>query len=201
MLISISYIFFSLIFYIQGLAGLKSLGIVHADLKPDNIMFNEGFGNNLLVKIIDFGWAFHIKNSHKVFCKKIQAIPYRAPEVCFQKNLDYGLDLWALGCIMPEIVTGVKLFDTADEELLVNQMIHMLSVPEFLLPTLQNRQIKKCETEFSIGWLRFNVCYFIFIIYCNLNFFFLKFHYLLFDEVQRNYYFNYFNLKLVTTNN
>lgn len=137
------------------------MGIVHADLKPDNIMFCEGNGNNHLIKIIDFGWAFNIMNLHTMECSKFQAIPYRAPEVCFQKSLDYGLDLWSLGCIMPEIVTGVKLFDVIDEEHLIKLIIRMLSVPDVLTPKF-NDLINSNETKPSCGWLQFLVCFILF---------------------------------------
>lgn len=132
------------------------MGIIHADLKPDNIMFCAGIGNNHLVKIIDFGWAFYKKDAHTMYFKKIQAIPYRAPEVCFQGSLDHGLDLWALGCILPEIVTGVKLFDVAEEELLVKLIIRTLSVPEFILSNFQGK-MRIEETKLSIGWHLFKV--------------------------------------------
>lgn len=140
------------------MAGLRCMGIIHADLKPDNIMFCAGIGNNHLVKIIDFGWAFYMKDAHTMYYKKIQAIPYRAPEVCFQGSLDHGLDLWALGCIMPEIITGVKLFDVAQEELLVKLIIRTLSVPEFLLSKCQE-QMSINEIKLSNGWHMFEVSY------------------------------------------
>lgn len=145
-------------------------------------MFCEGIGNNPRVKIIDFGLAFYMKDSNKMFCKKVQAISYRAPEVCFLKSLGYGLDLWALGCIMPEIVTGVKLFDAADEEQLVCQMIHMLHVPECILPTFQKQRIQKYETKLSTGWLRFLVCYLFCLLILLLYFFCCEFLYLPFRQ-------------------
>ncbi|XP_060854612.1 homeodomain-interacting protein kinase 3-like [Rhopalosiphum padi] len=140
----------------QGLAGLKCLGIVHADLKPDNIMFCSGTGDNFLVKIIDFGWAFDMKNAHTMYHKQIQAIPYRAPEVCFQGSLDHGLDMWALGCIMPEIVTGVRLFDVAEEELLIKMIIRTRPVPKFMVSDLQT---DVQETELTVGWIQFQNLY------------------------------------------
>lgn len=133
---------------------MKCLGIVHADLKPDNIMFNSGTGNNILVKIIDFGWAFDMKNVHTMYQKEIQAIPYRAPEVCFQGRLDHGLDMWALGCIMPEIVTGVKLFDVEEEELLVKMIIRTRPMPNYLVTDLPADIL---ETELTVGWIQFQV--------------------------------------------
>ncbi|XP_027846194.1 homeodomain-interacting protein kinase 3-like [Aphis gossypii] len=140
----------------QGLAGLKCLGIVHADLKPDNIMFCAGTAHNLMVKIIDFGCAFDIKKVETMHHKQIQAIPYRAPEVCFRSNLDHGLDIWALGCIMPEIVTGVKLFGVAEEELLIKMILRTRPVPKSLI---SNLPIDSQETNLTSGWIEFQNLY------------------------------------------
>lgn len=143
-------------FHHSGLAGLKCMGIIHADLKPDNIMFCAGMGNNHLVKIIDFGWAFYRKDAHTMLYKKIQAIPYRAPEVCFLNNFDFGLDLWALGCIMPEIVTGFKLFDVVNEDILVKLIIETLTVPNVIRTNLENL-IKRNKDNPSFGCLQYQV--------------------------------------------
>lgn len=130
------------------------MGIVHADLKPDNIMFGSGTENNHMVKIIDFGWAFLIKDAEVMYRKKFQAVPYRAPEVCFRARLGHGLDVWALGCIMAEIATGQKLFDVSEEKHLVKMMIRALSVPTFLVADSENIDL---ETNLSDGWVQFKV--------------------------------------------
>lgn len=145
-----------MVFPLKGLAGLKVMGIVHADLKPDNIMFCSGTVNNHRVKIIDFGWAFYAKDAHTMYNQKIQAIPYRASEVCFRGRLGHGLDLWSLGCIMPEIITGVKLFDVTKEEQLVKLFIRTLDVPDFLISISERQRVKE-EIKLSIGWIRFQV--------------------------------------------
>lgn len=132
------------------------MGIVHADLKPDNIMFCSGTKNNHRVKIIDFGWAFYAKDAHTMHNKKIQAIPYRAPEVCYQGNLDHSLDVWSLGCIMPEIVTGAKLFDNPKEEQLVQFFIRLLDVPDFFVSPSERQRVRD-KVKPSVGWIRFQV--------------------------------------------
>ncbi|XP_050432348.1 homeodomain-interacting protein kinase 2-like [Adelges cooleyi] len=137
----------------QGLVGLKSMGIVHADLKPDNIMFCASICNNYLVKIIDFGWAFQMKDAKKMLFKKLQALSYRAPEVCFCGQLDHALDIWALGCIMPEIVTGVKLFEVTDEEHLMRVITTVLPVPDYLSSDTPDRNFH--AHQLSRGWQRF----------------------------------------------
>lgn len=148
----------------QGLTGLKMLGIVHADLKPDNIMFCAGIGNNHRVKIIDFGWSFYIRDAGSMYDVKLQAVPYRAPEVCFQGSMGHGLDVWALGCIAPEIVTGVKLFDVAEERLLARMMVRALDVPEFWASDVRAEEEREDDddggggkTTLSRGWIYFQV--------------------------------------------
>lgn len=142
----------------QGLTGLRLMGIVHADLKPDNIMFCSGPNNSPSVKIIDFGWAFRAKDAFAMHKKKFQAVPYRAPEVCFGAGgLGHGLDVWALGCIMPEIVTGVKLFGAADEERLIGLMVRALRVPDSLKAHPAARLSSGDAVPLTVGWTRFRV--------------------------------------------
>lgn len=137
------------------------MGIVHADLKPDNIMFCSGLGNNHLVKIIDFGWAFRAKDAPTMRKKKFQAVPYRAPEVCWRGTVGHGLDVWALGCIMPEIVTGVKLFEAANERQLAALIVRALGVHE--APPMERlaRHPISCDGDrtaaLTDGWIRFRV--------------------------------------------
>lgn len=134
------------------------MGIVHADLKPDNIMFCAGIKNSHLVKIIDFGWSFYMKKAKIMQCKKFQAVPYRAPEVCFQGDLGYGLDVWALGCIMPEIVTGIRLFDVKEEEQLIRVMLRTVSVPALMISDME---VNDFQTSLTNGWFQFRVRFFI----------------------------------------
>ena len=84
---------------------LKSKGIIHCDLKPENIVFRNEISKN--VKVIDFGSATFIGDSDYDY---LQTRPYRAPEVAFGSNYDFMADMWSLGCIIYELVTSRVLF-------------------------------------------------------------------------------------------
>uniref|UniRef100_A0A3P9HPY1 Protein kinase domain-containing protein n=1 Tax=Oryzias latipes TaxID=8090 RepID=A0A3P9HPY1_ORYLA len=68
----------------QALKALKSIGVVHCDIKLDNIMFADK--NSLKFKLIDFGLA--VESKELPIGTKIQATPFRAPEVILGLPLD-----------------------------------------------------------------------------------------------------------------
>uniref|UniRef100_A0A8C7WK73 Protein kinase domain-containing protein n=1 Tax=Oryzias sinensis TaxID=183150 RepID=A0A8C7WK73_9TELE len=68
----------------QALHALKSVGVVHGDIKLDNVMFAEK--ESLRIKLIDFGFAMKAKNLLKG--TNIQVTPFRAPEVLLGLPLD-----------------------------------------------------------------------------------------------------------------
>lgn len=84
---------------------LKSLNLVHCDLKPENILYTDQ--SHTKVKVIDFGSASFL--DHQSY-DLLQTKPYRAPEVCFGCNFDFSADIWSLGCILYELLTGKVLF-------------------------------------------------------------------------------------------
>lgn len=89
-----------------ALEEIHSLGVVHCDLKPENIMFDQQ-GN---LKLIDFGNSMFI---HELNASKqpINTLPYRPPEYIIGANMDNRVDLWALGCIIIEMLINRELFN------------------------------------------------------------------------------------------
>lgn len=98
----------------KALCFLKSKGIIHCDLKPENILFLNNKSQN--VKVIDFGSATFIND---VDYSYLQSRPYRAPELTFGCPFDFQADIWSLGCIVYELISGKKLFryKTVEENL------------------------------------------------------------------------------------
>lgn len=85
-----------------------ALGVIHSDVKPENIMLCQSDANGPLAKLIDFGVS-NITNGEKV--TTIAGTPsYMAPEVLQQR---YGVeaDMWSAGCIMYMLFTGEHPFD------------------------------------------------------------------------------------------
>ena len=89
---------------LENLKFLKNIGIVHCDLKPENIVYTS---DNKNIKIIDYGSATYIDDTNYWY---IQTRPYRAPEVVLGCPFDYSVDMWSLGCVLYELMTGETLF-------------------------------------------------------------------------------------------
>lgn len=92
---------------LKGMAGLKRAGVTHTDLKPENIMFDLA-GRAV---IVDFGSATLYERQRGL----IQTRPYRSPESILDLWFDASTDVWSLGCIFYEMVTGTCLFAQARE--------------------------------------------------------------------------------------
>ncbi|KAA8529183.1 hypothetical protein F0562_034018 [Nyssa sinensis] len=88
-----------------ALKHLKNCGVLHCDIKPDNMLVNEV--KNVL-KLCDFGNA--------MFAGKNEITPYlvsrfyRAPEIILGLPYDHSLDIWSAGCCLFELYSGKVLF-------------------------------------------------------------------------------------------
>ena len=92
----------------EGLAEAHSLGIVHRDLKPQNIMVDEA-GN---AKIMDFGIARSLKMKGITGAGVMIGTPeYMSPEQVEGKEVDQRSDIYSLGVILYEMVTGRVPFE------------------------------------------------------------------------------------------
>uniref|UniRef100_A0A3B3HVD1 Protein kinase domain-containing protein n=1 Tax=Oryzias latipes TaxID=8090 RepID=A0A3B3HVD1_ORYLA len=89
---------------IVALKGLKSVNLVHCDIKLDNIMLVDQVSEPFRVKLIDFGLAEKI--GHMRTGAMMQNICYRAPEVILGLPLDQSVDLWTVGYILFVLYTG-----------------------------------------------------------------------------------------------
>lgn len=94
---------------LEGLYYLHNLkNLAHRDIKGANILISsEG-----VVKIADFGLARTLfPNKNASYTTKVVTLWYRAPELLLEyKKYDFNVDLWSLGCVFAEMVTGVVLF-------------------------------------------------------------------------------------------
>ncbi|XP_063312444.1 homeodomain-interacting protein kinase 2-like [Pelobates fuscus] len=97
----------------SALLKMKSLGIIHTDLKPDNIMMVDTTKHPFKVKLIDFGCALHVANTG--FSVYIQTRYYRSPEIILGLPFDEAIDMWSLGCIVAELIIGCPLYPGASE--------------------------------------------------------------------------------------
>ncbi|GAB2214640.1 hypothetical protein Droror1_Dr00019000 [Drosera rotundifolia] len=88
-----------------ALKHLRNCGILHCDIKPDNMLVNDA---KTVLKICDFGNA--------MFAGKNEITPYlvsrfyRAPEIILGLPYDHPMDMWSVGCCLYELYTGKVLF-------------------------------------------------------------------------------------------
>ena len=104
-------------------------GIVHADLKPSNLLM---LGSDHIIKLTDFGIAQKLTEGYNFSHDFAGTLPYSSPEVIKGEPYNAKTDVWALGCILYELVAGKRAFDFANEEL-IKQQIHSYQIPK--LPT------------------------------------------------------------------
>uniref|UniRef100_A0A3P9QI37 non-specific serine/threonine protein kinase n=1 Tax=Poecilia reticulata TaxID=8081 RepID=A0A3P9QI37_POERE len=106
-----------LLFLVSALYYLHSHRILHRDMKPQNILL----GKSGVVKLCDFGFARAMSVSTLVLTS-IKGTPlYMSPEIVEEKPYDHTADLWALGCILYELHTGVPPFYT-------NSIFHLVQL-------------------------------------------------------------------------
>ena len=94
----------------RGLKYIHSAGIIHRDLKPSNLAVNEDCD----LKILDFGLA---RPTDAEMTGYVATRWYRAPEIMLNwMHYSQTVDIWSVGCIMAELLTGRPLFPGDDRE-------------------------------------------------------------------------------------
>jgi len=107
---------------IRGLAFVHGKGIVHCDIKPQNLLLD---GGTQTLKICDFGTAKRMTMGHTsnaYACSRY----YRAPELILgSTNYSTAVDLWSVGCVFAEMLIGQPLFTGGDG---IDQLVQIVKV-------------------------------------------------------------------------
>ena len=92
---------------------IHSRGIIHLDLKPENIVLKKNIDPNMessinqeQLKIIDFGLARELRGKNQIPINLCGTIEYISPEVMRCTYASFASDMWSLGCILYMMVTG-----------------------------------------------------------------------------------------------
>jgi hypothetical protein len=111
---------------VLGLGHLHAVGIVYRDLKPENVLLDaEGH-----VRLTDFGLAKVLAQPHETANTFCGTPEYLAPEVIEGYPHDKGVDWWALGVLLWEMLTGLPPFYNAN----VQVMYEMIRAAELRFP-------------------------------------------------------------------
>lgn len=102
----------------DGLTHAHDLGLIHRDLKPANIMITCDKSNKKQVKILDFGLAKALGEGREKGLSDtgiaLGTCYYMSPEQCCGKQADVRSEIYALGCVMFEAITGMPPFRGAN---------------------------------------------------------------------------------------
>jgi Tol biopolymer transport system component len=144
----------------DGLAAAHRQGIVHRDLKPGNVMLTKTGA-----RLLDFGLARLTGHGEQPAVESLTSaptkqapltgqgtilgtLPYMAPEQVEGKPADARTDLWALGTILYEVVTGGRAFDASTPVSLVGAILEREPAPlrerQPLTPPSLERLVQRC---------------------------------------------------------
>ncbi len=93
---------------LRGIAHMHECNFVHRDLKPSNMLLTSS-GR---LKVADFGLAHRTEPGTDSLSDNVATLPYRAPELLLgAPHYGSAVDMWSIGCIFYELLTGHVLFD------------------------------------------------------------------------------------------
>ncbi|KAK0557866.1 U4/U6 small nuclear ribonucleoprotein prp4 [Tilletia horrida] len=124
----------------QALSLMKKANIMHADIKPDNILVNNAKSH---VKLCDLGSASDVSEGE--ITPYLVSRFYRAPEIILGLPYDTALDTWSIGCTLYELYTGKILFPGRSN----NQMLLLIQELRGKFTTKMIRKAKFSEQHFD----------------------------------------------------
>jgi len=103
-----------------ALRALRSIKVVHTDLKPDNLLMSL---DKASVKLSDFGSAMDVEQAAEVRTDSLQPRFYRAPEVIMGQAYDTQIDIWSAGATLFELATDRMIFRGDSNSGMLHEML------------------------------------------------------------------------------
>lgn len=115
---------------LRTLDACHSIGIMHRDIKPDNLLINR---NQKKIRIIDWGLA-DIYYSKQQYGTGVGTLRYRSPELFLgYRYYDYAVDIWAAGVTMGEMLIKYPFFDAKLPEELIHEVTNLMTTSALLV--------------------------------------------------------------------
>lgn len=122
---------------LKALKLLKTCGIVHGDIKPDNILVDS---DRTMMKLGDLGTAFYADDEFEI-TPMLGSRFYRAPEIILGYPYAYPLDTFSVGCCLYEIATGNYCFQSEDNN-------HHIQLVIEAKGQFNKKTLNMCEDQF-----------------------------------------------------
>jgi hypothetical protein len=133
-------------------------GIIHGDLKPENIFYINNTSYHVVIG--DFGLAVNTNNNTKKLSHNIQTIWYRAPEIILRLPYNYSIDIWSVGVIILELIANKPIFKTQKEYLVYFQMSYFLEKPNYYGRRLNSKENINLITDLRKNTTEYDILYF-----------------------------------------
>jgi len=124
----------------NSLKYLKRLGIIHRDIKPDNILVDKT-NDELKIKLTDFGFAKVLFNKETTN-ECLGSIPFSAPELLRKSDYGHGVDIWSLGVLIYYLLTYSFPFNVNLDK---SMLIKSICIDTFSFTKLANRSIEATD--------------------------------------------------------
>ena len=131
-----------------SLSHLYSLGLLHCDIKPENLLLCHP--RKTFLKLIDFSSCIFKDRPGQHFPFYIQSRYYRAPEVLLQCPYGLPIDMWSVGCLLIELHTGEPLFPGQSQREMIQMIVATLGYPPPSM-ILRSKVSSKFFTHSSVG--------------------------------------------------